>query len=283
MGWRQQARGMMEFASILRTLITPSCLPHANPRAISNGESQSCCQGRQRAEKVTPSRSGVALNRAATFAYVCLSKNNTLAIVDLSTGKMTAQIPVGVCPYGIVLSPDESTAYVTDFGGRHPAPGAATMPSSGTAVAVDKRGIPLGGTVSVVDLKAEKLIRQIDVGLHPCQAIVSRDGQKLFVANANSDSVSVVDLAAGHVVETIGVRPDAGLPVGSIPNALALSKDEKTLYCACGGNNAIAVISLGSPSHVDGFIPTGWFPGAVACEGNTPLCGERKRHRLARY
>ena len=100
---------------------------------------------------------------------------------------------------------------------------------------------------------------------------LSPDGALLFVANANSDSVSVVDTASFRVRETISVRPDPNLPFGSITNALAVSKDGRTLFVANGGNNAIAVVKLSAKSDkssvVSGFIPTGWFPGGVCTDG----------------
>jgi hypothetical protein len=67
------------------------------------------------------------------------------------------------------------------------------------------------------------------------------------------------------------VRPDPNLPFGSITNALAVSKDCRTLFVANGGNNAIAVVTLAEQpntrSVVNGFIPTGWFPGGVCTDG----------------
>ena len=216
---------------------------------------------------------GIATTRDAKTAYVCLSRNDSLAVVDLEAGAVTAQVPVGVCPYSVILSPDGSTAYVTNFGGRPPAQGQPTADSAGTAVAVDRRGIPLSGTVSEVDLRQLKAVADLDVGLHPCQAVANRDGTRLFVANANSDTISVIDTVKWHIVETIGVRPDPGLPFGSVCDALALGPDGRTLFCANGGNNAIGVIDLASgpdaPSRVAGFIPTGWFPGAIACDGRS--------------
>ena len=112
---------------------------------------------------------------------------------------------------------------------------------------------------------------ELDVGLHPSDLELSSDGGQLFVANSNSDSVSVIDTAAWKVQETINVRPDDMLPFGSISNALALSPDGRTLLVANGGNNAVAVVALatakGQSSKVRGFIPTGWFPGGVCTDG----------------
>jgi len=56
----------------------------------------------------------------------------------------------------------------------------------------------------------------------------------LYVANANSDTVSVIDTQTDEVVETIDCRPEARLPFGSGANALALSPDGAVLYVANG-------------------------------------------------
>src|SRR5262249_48505571 len=50
---------------------------------------------------------GVALTRDGKRALVCLSRNNTLGVVDLDAGKLVRQIETGVAPYDVVLSPDE--------------------------------------------------------------------------------------------------------------------------------------------------------------------------------
>ncbi len=218
-----------------------------------------------------PCLAGIALAGDERSAMICLSRNNSLAVVDLVGGKLVKEIPVGVAPYAVVLSSDGSTAYVTNWGGRNPEKGERSAKSSGTDTAVDARGIACSGTLSVVDLKAGREITQIEVGLHPSDVKLSADGRTLYVGNANSDTVSVIDAGKRGVVETISVRPDPGLPFGSAPNALALGSDGKTLYVANGGNNAIAVVALNGRrggSVVKGFIPTAWYPGGIATDGS---------------
>lgn len=214
---------------------------------------------------------GIALDADETTAYVCLSRNNSLAVVDLKEGKRLKEIPVGIAPFGVVLSSDGKRAYISNWGGRTPKEGGRKAGSSGTDVSVDERGVADSGTVSVVDLEAGREIAQMDVGLHPCGLVLSKDGSYLYVANANSDTVSVIDVQKWQVLETINVRPKPDLPFGSMPNALALSEDGKTLYVANGGNNAVAVVALTAQgrSRVLGFIPAGWYPGAVAVQGKT--------------
>ena len=109
------------------------------------------------------------------------------------------------------------------------------------------------------------------MGLAPSHLALSPNESTLAVANSHSDSVSLLDaktLARTDV--KIPSYPDAAL--GSQPVALAFAPDGKTLYVACGGNNAIAVLTAaGKGWKVAGAIPTGWFPSAIALDGEGGL------------
>ena len=93
------------------------------------------------------------------------------------------------------------------------------------------------------------------------------DGRHVLVANANSDTISVIDTEKDEVVETISTRPADKLLFGSAPNALAISGDGKTVYVSNGTNNAIAVIEF-QPGHsrLAGCIPAGWYPAGVVID-----------------
>ena len=69
---------------------------------------------------------GFALARDGKRAYVALSRNNSLAIVDLESGKVIREIAVGVAPFDVVLNADESTVFVSNWGGRRSIPGDRT-------------------------------------------------------------------------------------------------------------------------------------------------------------
>jgi len=211
---------------------------------------------------------GIALTADASTAYVCLSRNNSLALVDLVTGTVTAQIPVGVAPYDVVLSRDSKTAFVSDWGGRHPNTGDLQAPSSGTPTVVDARGVGASGCVSVVDLAQKHEIVQIPTGLHPSDMEMSRDGRRLFVANANSDTVSIIDTESRRAIQTLSLRIGKS---GSSPTGVAVSPDHKALYVALGGANAVAVVDIRQfhRARVVGSIPAGWYPGAVAVDGRS--------------
>jgi YVTN family beta-propeller protein len=88
-------------------------------------------------------------------------------------------------------------------------------------------------------------------------------GQQLYVANGESDSISVVDTEREVVVRTISLlRPGYKYFVAN-PNSLPLSPDEATLYVTLGGENAVAVIDL-KQGRVVGRIPTAWYPNSVS-------------------
>ena len=228
------------------------------------------------AKKAASYPCGISISADASRAYVCLSMSNSLGVVDLAAGKMIGEIPVGVAPYGVAVSPDGKRAYVSNWGGRQPRTGERTADSAGTPTLVDERGVASSGTVGVIDLDAGKQIVEIATGLHPSDVELSLDGGTLYVANANSDTVSVIDTRRTEVRETITVRPDPSLPFGSAVTGVCLSKDGQTLYASCGGNNAVAVVRLGQPSRVEGFIPAGWYPAAVVSNASDVLIANAK-------
>jgi YVTN family beta-propeller protein len=209
-----------------------------------------------------PVPGGLALNDQENTIYLTLSRNNTLAVVDLAD-EMVEEIPVGIAPYEVLLA-DDSKAYVSNWGGRRPLKGESSYNTSGSQVLVDpETGIANNGSVSVVDLATKAEVKNIEVGLHPSGMVLSPDRSRLFVACANSDVVSVINTGTDEVVEEISVHLEKNLPFGSGPNALAISQEGKLLYVANGTDNAVCVIRIGSPSQVIGYIPSGWYPASI--------------------
>jgi DNA-binding beta-propeller fold protein YncE len=129
-------------------------------------------------------------------------------------------------------------------------------------VVVDARGIASTGTLTRIDVTAQKVTHTLDVGLHPTAMAWDEPRQRLFVANANADSISVVDTAAQRVAATFAIEPFGVKLKGIAPTALAIAPDGRTLYAALGGLNAVAVVSVPEWT-VRGFIPTAWYPNHV--------------------
>jgi YVTN family beta-propeller protein len=106
-------------------------------------------------------------------------------------------------------------------------------------------------------------ITRIPVGSQPNKILLSADQNKLYVANGNSDSISVIDTNSDRVVQTISLSRPNDRYKGANPNSVALSPDQRTLYATLGGENAVAVVDLGS-GRLTGRIPTGWYPNSVS-------------------
>jgi DNA-binding beta-propeller fold protein YncE len=119
--------------------------------------------------------------------------------------------------------------------------------------------------VAVIDLKTRAVVARWPTQEHPNELLLTRDGQRLFVANANRNSVTVFDCGTGRASETLvaTLTPDA--PPGNTPNSLALTPDEGLLFVANANVNNVAVFDVSVPGHSRslGFIPSGWYPTSV--------------------
>jgi YVTN family beta-propeller protein len=101
---------------------------------------------------------------------------------------------------------------------------------------------------------------------HPSALLLNKAQTLLYIANAGSDTISVVNVVnePPNVTATVLLRPSnvSSLP-GVSPSGLALSPDEKTLYASLGDFNAVGVIDTGT-NQLSGYIPVGWYPTALA-------------------
>lgn len=183
--------------------------------------------------KISPA--GIELDHEAKKLYAVTKEDSALYVVEIKS-RAVEKIPLPAEAFACVRSGNK--LYISVWG---------------------------AGKVAVFDTQKEKITGYIDVEDHPNDMALSHDGKYLFVANANSNSVSVIGLEEGKVLETIvtAMFPDA--PVGSTPNGLALSEDGLRLYIANADNNCLAVFDISEPgdSKAMGFIPTGWYPTSV--------------------
>jgi YVTN family beta-propeller protein len=222
--------------------------------------------------------SGVAFSENGKSAYALLNANNTLAQIDLASKTEGEQIRVGNAPHSILI--DGSTAYISNEGGRVANAADFTIYSDGTEIVADPvNGSSVTGTVSVVDLNTFKLVNTIEsgIGLHPTGMALY--GKGLLVANANSDTLSLINTDTQRVARTI----DLGLPIkvpdekhaayGAAPVSIAVDEQAGIAYVALFKANAIAVVKLQDCDHeqwddaahesVLGMIPVAYAPSSV--------------------
>jgi YVTN family beta-propeller protein len=125
--------------------------------------------------------------------------------------------------------------------------------------------------LSTTDPTHPKQSAAIATGSHPVWLMLNRDQSRLYVANALSDTLSVIDTASDRVVGTVLLRPGTsrGLP-GVSPTSLAFSPDEKTIYVTLADMNAVGVVDVSSLT-LTGMIPVGWYPTGVLCTADHRL------------
>ncbi len=204
----------------------------------------------------------------ASRVVVPLIFDNAVAVVDAQTGEVKGRVKTGgVAPFGSAISRDGRVAWISNWGGRWPKNGDPTLPTglnpNADRVVVDSRGIASTGTIVRVDLDGLTVTHSIDVGLHPTAIAWDEPRNRLYVANANSDTISIIDTAAVRLVNTLPIKPFGLELKGVAPTALTVAPDGNRLYVALGGFNAVAVIDTGR-AEVRGFIPTAWYPNHLA-------------------
>jgi YVTN family beta-propeller protein len=214
-----------------------------------------------------------------------LPANDQLAVLDAETGALVRTIALGVLPVAAVMTADGSVAYVTVYGGAKPTNRARAAlqccDPRAERVRVDKRDIAEAGNVSRVDLATGRVTNLITVGRHPAGLAFDEANARLYVANGNSDDVSVIDTRTNTVIATIPVTPFRERRAGLAPTAVALAPDGRRLYVTLGGVNAVgvydvAIAAKGSDvARFRGLIPTGWYPSSidVSADGRTLAVG----------
>lgn len=209
---------------------------------------------------------GVALTSHG-LAIVPLIYDDKAALVDVSGQRQVISVTTGIAPFAAVVNEAGTVAYVSNWGGRRPGVGDLSAPTGfspdADLVVVDTRGIASTGTVTRIDVANGQAAGTIAVGLHPMGMVWDEPRGKIYVANGNSDSISVIDAKENRVMQTMPLRPLGMAIPGIAPAALAVSHDGTRLFVACGGLNAVAVVEPRA-GRLLGMIPTAWYPDSLA-------------------
>ena len=141
---------------------------------------------------------------------------------------------------GDPLSPEAMSVFTIDL-------------STNTVIHKFKTGYQIGEMVEDAEVVGGASPNSIAVGK-----------QFIYVTNASNDNIAVIDHKKGKIVKHIPVNIDKRIDRyrGALPFGITMSKDEKTLYVALLGMNAVAVIDIRSEKTL-GLIPTGWGPTRV--------------------
>ncbi len=252
-------------------LTTVTCFPNSPPGTTGSIEIP-CGQTVSLVSDGAPTAypTGIAVSADGKTAYVVLDNNDTLTKIDLTQAKPSEgpEVRVGNVPHSVVLSPDGTTAYVSNEAGRIATAKDFQEYSNGTPVVAEyPTGSTSTGTVSVVNLSTFKVTKNISTGLHPTG--MAFYGKYLLVANAYSDSISMIDTTTNTVFKTINLVLPIKLPgaelVGAGPNSIAVDAVNNIIYVALYNANAVAVVDPNSEATL-GLIPVGYAPSSVVLD-----------------
>src|SRR5262249_39892072 len=144
----------------------------------------------------------------------------TLSMVDVGSGRVMRTVSFSAEPYTVTVSHDGDTVFVSLWG---------------------------GAKVLMFDAWTLDAAGEIPTGGHPNAMGLTKDDRRLFVACANTNAVSVIDVDRRRVVEQIGVAMFPDAPPGSTPNAVSLSPDDRQLLVANADNNVVALVDVSKP------------------------------------
>jgi DNA-binding beta-propeller fold protein YncE len=186
--------------------------------------------------------SGLALSPDGARLWVGLWDKEEVVEFDTATGTQTRLFEAGVNVWDVVYSAATDTI------------AASTLMDSFVALGQGASGA---------------LLARVETGRMPAGMALSPDGKLLFVAEADNEAVSEIDLTSRTVKRRAVLRDDAFLDVDGtdLPhvnaNSVALDPAAGRLYVSMGAYNGVGVIDLAS-FEVVGVLPTSWYPAGVA-------------------
>ena len=137
--------------------------------------------------------------------YVSMPQSNQVAVIDVPTWNVVANIDAGTKPTRLALQHDQRYLWV------------------GTA-----------DGVTVVDTVTAKPAAQIKTGAGPHEIVLNDDDQRAYVTNKEAGTVSIIDVPRLATLKEI--------KVGAKPVAIAFSSVSQTAYVACEGEGTILAI-----------------------------------------
>jgi len=142
--------------------------------------------------------------------YVSMPLSNQVAVVDVATWKVVANIDAGTKPTRVALQHDERYLWVSNDNG-----------------------------VAVIDTVTGKLAAQIKTAAGPHEIAFHDNDSLAFVTNKQAGTVSLIDISKLAAVNEI--------KVGSQPASIDFSSLSKTAYVANEGDGSI--VALGGSKH----------------------------------
>jgi len=259
---------------------------HIPPQPVAAGKHTARGFGKLAKELAAPFPAGIAVIASAEGERLLVADNlsDDALLLDAGTGRVIHRFDLSTehdvpasYPYIVVAARDGKRAWVSLW----------------NASKVAELDLEKGAVTRFITLL--KPDSPTAAGSHPTALLLSPDEKILYVALANRDEVAAVDVAKGDVFAWLSTQLPGQQYAGSYPQALAQSADGKRLFVADASADAIAVFDVsalaaksentkrgatsrdrGSAQHALGFIPTEWYPSALAVVGDELIIGTAK-------
>ncbi len=226
---------------------------------------------------------GIAITPDGLFAYVTdLSRHfsGNLSVIDTSTGRVVAAIPLPLVSSAIAIAPGGDLAYAAHVGslsvidiltnrvietinlGRGTVPEGITIaPGGALAYVADLGDHPdYAGRVLAIDLRTKSVVAIVAVGKRATGVALSPDGALAYAVSEGNPpdyagTVSVIDTRINAVIATI--------VVGTDPSGVVVSGDGASVYVTNSGSDTVSVIDTSSNSVI-AAVSVGKYPSGVA-------------------
>ena len=169
--------------------------------------------------------------------YVTNEVSGDLSVIDPATNKAVATLPLGKRPRGIRVAPDRTQLYIALSGSPISPPG-----TDESKLAPPDRAADGIGVVDVKNLALGTILRGPQ---DPEQTSVSRDGTRLYIANEDKATASVLEIASGKTI--------AEFEVGGEPEGVTTSPDGRFVYVTSEEHNQISVIDTAANRVIKQF------------------------------
>jgi DNA-binding beta-propeller fold protein YncE len=262
--------------------VAPERFIHIAPQALAAGKKVSIGLQKTPAGTAIPYPAGLALISAGGQDKLLVANNlsDNVVLLDPVTGKVLQRFDLSTndlvpasFPYKCVATRDGRRAWCSLWNASQ---------------------------VAELDLRSGKVVLWIKLnqpddplapGSHPTDMLLSADERLLLVALSNLDMVQVVSTEDHNPVTVLDTRMrDQKFP-GTYPSALAQTTDGRLLFVANSAANSVSVFetptfttnSMSAKTTVTaavqfplGFIPTDWYPSALAVHGDDLLIATAK-------
>lgn len=163
--------------------------------------------------------------------YLSSYEDPNILVLDESTST-TTKLPAAIHTWALAVDADSGTLY------------AAIIGSNELLIFPGGTGQPL----------------HVPTGTMPDAVATDAGAQRVYISNRESDTVTVVDAQAGHVLATV--------PVGQHPAGLAVDSAHHCIYVANTAAGTVSVID-GATNRVTSTLPAGHAPYALSLDPAT--------------